>query len=95
MRSYNRCDNGDNMSKIPFYIGNFLAVFVPGGARRARVRGNINAVLYTPRVKNFIRRVYNVPVNSIKFVRQINLNRVCLVVNNRYYVKLFRNITPQ
>lgn len=83
------------MSKVPFYIGNFLAIFVPGGVHRARVRGNVNRWLYTPRVKNFIRRVYGVPVKSIKFVRQINLNRVCLVVNDRYYVKLFRNITPQ
>ena len=83
------------MSRIPFYIGNFVTMFVPDGARRARVRGNINRILYTPRIKRFIKRVYNEPVKSIKFVRQINLNRVCLVVNDKYYVKLFRNITPE
>lgn len=83
------------MSKIPFYIGNFLAIFVPDGARRARVRGNVNMALYTPRIKHFIKRVYDEPVKSIKFIRQINLNRVCLCVNDRYYVKLFRNITPE
>ena len=83
------------MSKIPFYIGNFAAMFVPDGARRARVRGNINRVLYTPRIKNFIWRTYHERAKSIKFVRQINLNRVCLVVNDKYFVKLFRNITPQ
>ncbi|MBR2285953.1 MAG: phosphotransferase [Alphaproteobacteria bacterium] len=83
------------MSKIPFYIGNFVTMFVPDGARRARVRGNINRVLYTPRIKRFIRRTYHVRVKTIRFVRQINLNRVCLVVNDKYYVKLFRNITPE
>lgn len=83
------------MSKVPFYVGNFLAIFVPDGARRARVRGNVNMALYTPRIKHFIKRVYNEPVKSIKFIRQINLNRVCLCVNGKYYVKLFRNITPE
>ena len=82
------------MSKVPFYIGNFLAIFVPDGARRARVRGNINATLYAPRIKHFIKRVYGDNVKKIKFVRQINLNRVCCVVDDKYYVKLFRNITP-
>ena len=82
------------MSKIPFYIGNFLAIFVPDGARRARVRGNVNATLYAPRIRRFIKRVYGESVKNIKFVRQINLNRVCCVVNDKYYVKLFRNITP-
>ena len=82
------------MSKIPFYIGNFLAIFVPDGARRARVRGNVNATLYAPRIKHFIRRVYGENVKKIRFVRQINLNRVCCVANDKYYIKLFRNITP-
>ena len=70
------------MSKIPFYIGNFVTMFVPDGARRARVRGNINRILYTPRIKRFIWRTYHERAKSIKFVRQINLNRVCLVVND-------------
>ena len=70
-------------------------MFVPDGARRARVRGNINRVLYTPRIKRFIWRTYHVRVKTIKFIRQINLNRVCLMVNDKYYVKLFRNITPE
>ena len=83
------------MSRIPFYIGNFVAMFVPNGGRRMRVRGNINRVLYTPRIKRFIWRIYHERVKSIKFVRQINLNRVCLVVNDKYYVKIFRNITQQ
>jgi len=83
------------MSRIPFYIGNFLALFVRDSGRRSRVRGGVNVALYTPRIKHFIRRVYNVETKSIKFVRQINLNRVCCVVNDKYYVKLFRNITVE
>ena len=83
------------MSRIPFYIGNFVTMFVPNGGRRSRVRGNINRILYTPRIKRFIWRTYHERVKSVKFVRQINLNRVCLVVNDKYYVKIFRNITNE
>lgn len=83
------------MSKIPFYVGNFLALFVHDGGRRCRFRGGVNTLLYTPRIKALIKRVYNEKVNSIKFVRQINLNRFVCVVNGKYYVKAFRNITRQ
>lgn len=83
------------MSKIPFYIGNFAAMFVPDGARRARVRGNINRILYTPRIKRFIWKNYHEHVKNIRFVRQINLNRVCLVADEKYYIKFFRNISAR
>ena len=83
------------MSRIPFYIGNFVSMFVPNGGRRSHVRGNINRILYTPRIKRFIWRTYHERVKSIKFVRQINLNRVCLVANDKYYVKIFRNISKE
>lgn len=83
------------MSKIPFYVGNFLALFVRDGVHRARVRGSVNVALYTPRIKVLIKRIYNERVDSIKFVRQINLNRFVCVVNDKYYVKVFRNITLQ
>ena len=81
------------MSKIPFYIGNIAACFVPGKFRRARVRSAINIALYKPRIKALIKRVYNDDVKTIKYVRQINLNRFVCVVNDKYYVKTFRNIT--
>lgn len=80
------------MSKIPFYIGNVVTWFVPDGARRARVRGAINIMLYGPRIRSFIKRVYNENTTNIKLVRQINLNRFVCVVNGKYYVKIFRNI---
>lgn len=76
-------------------MGNFLAIFVPGSERRSRVRGNVNVILYTPRIKRFIKRVYHEPVKSVKFIRQVTLNRVCCMVNDKYYVKVFRNITPE
>lgn len=83
------------MSKIPFYVGNFLVLFVPNGMRRRRVRGRINVLLYTPRIRRFIKRVYGEKLKTIKFVRQINLNRFVCVVNGKYYVKVFRNITRE
>ena len=83
------------MSRIPFYIGNFVTIFVPDGARRARVRGNINRILYTPRIKRLIWRKYHTRIKHIKFVRQINLNRVCLVADGKYYIKAFRNISAE
>ena len=81
------------MSRIPFYIGNVVTWFVPDGGRRARVRGAINIMLYSPRIKRLIKRVYHEKTNNIKFVRQINLNRFVCVVNDKYYVKVFRNIS--
>lgn len=81
------------MSKIPFHIGNLIACFVPNGERRARVRGYVNITLYRPRIKALIRRVYGEDVKTIKLARQINLNRFVCVVNDKYYVKVFRNIT--
>ena len=83
------------MSRIPFYVGNFLAMFVPGGSRRARVRGNVNVALYYPRIRRFIKRVYNEKIKNIKFVRQINCNRFVCVVNGKYFVKVFRNISVE
>ena len=81
------------VSRIPFYIGSVVTWFVPDSVRRSRVRGAINTMLYTPRIKRLIKRVYHDRVTSIKFVRQINLNRFVCVANDRYYVKVFRNIT--
>ena len=81
------------MSTIPFYVGNLVACFVPDKGRRSRVRGTINTILYTPRIRRLIKRVYNENIKNIKFIRQINLNRFACVVNDKYYVKVFRNIS--
>lgn len=83
------------MYKLPFYIGNFMACFVPGPERRHRVRGWVNVILYYIPIKMLIRRAYGVPVKKIKFVRQITLNRMACVVNDKYYVKVFRNVSQK
>lgn len=81
------------MSKIPFYIGNLAACFVPGSARRARTRGAVNLMLYRPKIAAFIKREFGEKLVSIRFVRQRTLNRVVCLVNDKYYVKIFRDVT--
>ena len=83
------------MSGIPFYIGNFLACFVPDSNRRSRFRGNVNIALYRPRIMAFIKSAFGERVKNIKFIRQRTLNRMVCLVNDEYYVKIFRNVTVQ
>lgn len=84
-----------NMYRLPFFIGNFLACFVPGPERRHRVRGYTNIILYYIPIVFFIRRVYGERVKKISFVRQITLNRMTCIVNDKYYVKVFRNVSVE
>ena len=79
------------MNKIPFYIGNIVACFVPNNKRRSRVRGWLNVALFRPWIAAFVRRVYGIKPKNIKFVRQITLNRMSCVVDDKYFVKVFRN----
>lgn len=81
------------MSKLPFYIGNFVACFVPGSKNRAHCRASINLFLYYPKIVAFIRNTFGQRVTSVKFIRQRTLNRVVCLVNNKYYVKIFRDVT--
>ncbi|MCQ2598781.1 MAG: hypothetical protein MJ187_00145 [Alphaproteobacteria bacterium] len=83
------------MYKIPFFIGTFFSWFVPGRYNRRIVRGNINVLFFYVRIKLFIRRVYGEHVKTIRFVRQVSTNRMTCVVNDRYYVKIFRNVSVQ
>ena len=83
------------MFRLPFFIGNFLACFVPGPERRHRVRGWVNVILYYIPIKLFIRRVYGERIKKIRMVRQITLNRMTCVVNDKYYVKVFRNVSVE
>lgn len=82
------------MSKIPFYIGNFVACFVPGSDQRAHVRGWINIILYQRKIAKLIHDAYGCRVTGIRFVRQRTLNRMVCVVNDKYYVKIFRDLSP-
>ena len=83
------------MHTVPFFIGNTLACLVPGSERRARFRGKINLFLFRPWIARFIKREYGERVRTLRFVRQRTLNRVVGIVNDKYYVKIFRNVTNQ
>lgn len=82
------------MSKIPFYLGNLAACFVPGSDRRAHCRAYVNLFFYYPTITRFIRRAFGEKTHSVKFIRQRTLNRVVCLVNDKYYVKIFRDVTP-
>ncbi len=81
------------MSKIPFYLGNLVACFVPGSKNRAHCRASINLFLYYPKIAGFIKKTFGEQVHSVKFIRQRTLNRVVCLVNDKYYVKIFRDVT--
>lgn len=81
------------MYKIPFYLSGFVSYFVPGRYRRRRVRGTINVFLFYIPIARFIRRIYGVKTKKIRFVRQVSMNRITCVVNDRYYVKIFRDVS--
>lgn len=79
--------------KVPFYLGNFFACFVPGTERRRHTRAYVNLLLFYPAIRRFIRRAYGERIQSIKFIRQISLGRVVFLVNGKYFVKIFRDVT--
>ena len=81
------------MYKIPFFISNLISCFIYGSKGRQKWRGYVNTLLFSPVVVRFVRKTYGVRIESVRFIRQITLNRVVCVVNNRYFVKIFRNVT--
>lgn len=84
------------MHKIPFFISNLVSCFIYGKKNRHKWRGKINVFLFYPKIARFIRRVYGIKkIKTIHFVRQITLNRVVCVVNDKYYVKIFRNVSVE
>lgn len=81
------------MYKIPFFIGTFISYFVPGRENRRRVRGHINKFFFYIPIALFIKRVYGEKTKTIRFIRQISMKRVTCVVNDKYYVKVFRFVS--
>ena len=81
------------MYKLPFYIGGIISYFIPGRYRRRSVHGWINVFLFRGVIVRFIKRVYNIRAKNIRFVRQVSMNRMICVVNDRYYVKIFRDVS--
>lgn len=81
------------MHKIPFFISNLISCFIYGSKNRQKWRGRINTFLFRPVVTRFVKKTYGVQIRSVKFIRQITLNRMVCVVNDTYFVKIFRNVT--
>lgn len=84
---------GRNMYKIPFYIGSIVSWFVPGKTNRQYARGNVNVFFFYMPIARFIKRTYGVRARTIRLVRQVTTGRMTCVVNNRYYVKVFRDVS--
>lgn len=66
---------------------------MPGTENRRHVRAAVNLFLYRPKINKFIRRTFGERVKTVKFIRQITLNRVVCLVNDKYYVKIFRDVS--
>ena len=81
------------MMKLPFYIGNFLACFVFGARARSNARGNINNFFYRPVVARFVKKIFNEQAHTVKFVRQHTPSRFVCVVNDKYFVKIFKKMS--
>ena len=81
------------MYKIPFYISGFISYFSPGHYRRRYVRGTINVFFFRVSIAHFVKHIYGVDIKNIRFVRQVSMNRMICVVNDRYYVKIFRDVS--
>ncbi len=81
------------MYKLPFLFGGLVSYFVPGRYRRRSVRGWINVFFFRIPIAKFIKHVYGVNAKNIRFVRQVSMNRMICVVNDRYYVKIFRDVS--
>ena len=81
------------MYKIPFFISNLISCFIYGSKNRQKWRGRINTFLFRPVITRFVKKTYGVRIKSVKFIRQITLNRMVCVVNDTYFVKVFRNVT--
>lgn len=79
--------------KFPFYLGNFLACFVPNPHNRSVLRGKLNLFFYRLVVARFVRKVFDEKIKTIKFVRQRTPSRFVCVVNDKYFVKIFKKMS--
>ena len=77
--------------RLPFYIANFLAGFVSTQSKRHVLRGHINAFFYTPMMMRIVKRIYGEKTKTVKFVRQHTPSRVVCVVNDKYFIKIFKH----
>lgn len=78
------------MFALPFYISNLMACFVKVQSQRHALRGRVNSFLYTPVMSRFIRKTFGEKTKTVKFVRQHTPSRFVCVINDKYFVKIFR-----
>lgn len=78
------------MNVLPFYIGNFLSCFIINGEKRHKIRGDVNFVLYKKPVARVIKRIFCEKAQDIKFIRQHTPSRFVCLVNDKYFVKIFK-----
>ncbi len=78
------------MNALPFYIGNFLSCFIINGEKRHKIRGDVNFVLYKKPVARVIKRIFCEKAQDIKFIRQHTPSRFVCLVNDKYFVKIFK-----
>lgn len=83
------------MISLPFYISNILSAFVKNADARHKLRGEVNCFLYKPLVKRFVKKTFNTDVKTVKFVRQHTMGRFVCVVNDKYFVKIFRSMSKK
>jgi len=56
----------------------------------------VNTFLYTPTMSRFVRQIYGEKTQSVKFVRQQTPSRFVSVINDKYFVKVFKhNMKPR
>lgn len=79
--------------KLSFVFGTIVSAPIRNSRVRRRMRGKINLFILRPYIRRFIRKQYGVKLESVRFVRQQTLNRVVGLVNDRYFVKIFRNVS--
>jgi len=83
------------MNALPFYIGNFISCFVLSAEKRHKIRSDVNFSLYKKSVVRIIKQIFNEKVKDIKFVRQHTPSRFVCVVNDKYYVKIFKKCSKK
>ena len=81
------------LTALPFYISNIMSCFVKNADARHRLRGNVNRFFYAPLMARVVKDIYGEKASSIKFVRQHTMGRCVCVVNDKYFVKVFRNMS--
>lgn len=81
------------MTGLPFLISNFMACFVRSSKQRHKLRGSVNFFLYKRFAARIVSKIFNTPIETVKFVRQHTPSRFVCVVNDKYFVKIFKRMS--